>query len=78
MGGGRRNRVEEPSRWVRALVVLVALGVGAYGVSCLVRGRMVTEGVRLEGPPARAVGAVVATIAAVSLVRALYPRGREQ
>jgi hypothetical protein len=43
MGGGRRNRAEPPKRWVRALVALVALGVGVSGVSCLIRGRLVTE-----------------------------------
>ena len=76
MGGGRRNRAEPPNPWVRALVALVTLGVGVYGVSCLVRGRLVTEGVVLEGTPARIVGAIVAALAAISLVRTLYPWGR--
>ena len=42
MGEGRRNRAEPPKRWVRVLVALVALGVGVHGVSCLIRGRLVT------------------------------------
>jgi hypothetical protein len=62
---------------VRALVALVALGVGVYGVVCLIRGRLVTEGVVLEGIPARVVGATIAAIAAISLVRTLYPRERK-
>src|SRR5262249_11035629 len=76
MGGGRRNRAEAPSPWVRALVALVILGVGVYGVSCLIRGRLVTEGVVLEGLPARVVGALIAALAAISLARTLYPGGK--
>jgi hypothetical protein len=70
-------RMKPPNPWVRALVALVTLGVGGYGVSCLIRGRLVTEGVVLEGIPARVLGAIVAAIAAISLVRTLYPRGRK-
>ena len=76
MGGGRRNRAEPPNPWVRALVALVTLGVGVYGISCLIRGRLVTEDVVLEGIPARVVGAIIAAIAAIALVRTLDPRGR--
>jgi hypothetical protein len=77
MGGGRRNRAEPLNSWARALVALVALGVGVYGVSYLIRGRLVTEGVVLEGVLARVVGAILAALAAISLARTLYPRGRE-
>jgi hypothetical protein len=77
MGEGRRNRAAPPSPWVRILVALVALGVGVYGVSCLIRGRLVSEGVVLEGAPARVVGAAIAGIATVALIRTLYPP-REQ
>jgi len=77
MGEQRRNRAEPPSPWVRALIALIALGVGAYGVSCLILGRLVTEGVVLEGIPARVVGATLAVLAALSLVRTFYPRGRK-
>jgi hypothetical protein len=76
MGEGR-NRAEPPGPWVRALVALVALGVGVYGIICLIRGRLVTEGIVLEGMPARVVGALLAVLAAVTLFRTLYPRGRE-
>jgi hypothetical protein len=51
--------------------------VGVYGVSCLIRGRLVTEGVVLEGIPARVVGAIIAVMAAISLVQTLYPWGRK-
>ena len=77
MGGERRNRAEPPTPWVRTLVALVTLGVGVYGVSCLIRGRLVSEGVNLEGAPARVVGAIIAVLAAITLVRTLYPRGRK-
>jgi hypothetical protein len=73
MGGGRRNRAEPLSPWARALTALVTLGVGAYGVSCLIRGRLVTEGVVLEAVPARVVGAIIAAMAAIALVRTLVP-----
>jgi len=59
---------------VRAIVTLVTLGVGGYGVSCLIGGRLVTEGVVLEGVPARVVGAIIAGVAAITLARTLYPR----
>jgi hypothetical protein len=62
---------------VRTLVALVILGAGVYGVSCLIRGRLVSEGVALEGTPARVVGAIIAALAAISLVRTLSPRGRK-
>ena len=78
MAGGRRNRAESPNPWVRAFVALVTLGVGVYGVSCLMRGRMVTEGVVLEGVPARIVGAIIAALAAISLTRTLYSRRTRQ
>ena len=77
MGEGRRNRAEPPKRWVRAVIALVALGVGVHGVSCLIRGRLVSEGVVLEGAPARIIGAIIAGAAAISLARTLYPRGRK-
>jgi hypothetical protein len=78
MGGGRRDRAESPSPWLRAVVALVTLGVVAYGVSCLIRGRLVTEGVVLEGVPARVVGAAIAALAAISLARTIYPWGRKR
>jgi hypothetical protein len=53
------------------------LGVGAYGVSCLILGRLVTGGLVLEGIQARVVGAIIAALAAISLVRTFYPRGRK-
>jgi hypothetical protein len=59
-------------------VALVTLGVIVYGVSCLIRGRLVSEDVVLEGPSARIVGAVIAALAAISLVRTLYPWGRKR
>ena len=77
MGEGRRNRAEPPKRWVRAVIALVALGVGVHGVSCLIRGRLVTEGVVLEGVPARVVSALIAGVAAITLARTLYPRRRK-
>jgi hypothetical protein len=77
MGGERRNQAEPPNPWVRALVALVTLGMGGYGVSCLIRGRLVSEGVVLEGAPARIIGAIIAGAAAISLARTLYPRGRK-
>jgi hypothetical protein len=57
---------------VRALVCLVTLGIGVYGVSCLIRGRLVSEGAVLEGVSARVVGALIAALAAISLLRSLY------
>jgi hypothetical protein len=51
--------------------------VGVYGVSCLIRGRLVSEGVVLEGAPARVVGALIAALAAMTLARSLYGRGRK-
>jgi hypothetical protein len=63
---------------VRAAVALVALGAGAYGVVCLVRGRLETEGIVLEGAPARLVGALIAALAAITLARTLYPRWRKR
>ena len=75
MGEERRDRSEPPNPWVRVLITLVILGVGVYGVSCLVSGRLVTEGVVLEGTPARVVGAILAVLAAIGLVRTFYPRG---
>jgi hypothetical protein len=63
---------------VRALVALVALGVGVSGLSCLIRVRLVTEGLVLEGVPARVVGALIARVAAITLARTLYPRWRKQ
>jgi hypothetical protein len=55
--------------------VLVTLGMGVYGVNCLIRGRLVSEDVVLEGIPARVVGAIIAALAAIMLARNLYPRG---
>jgi hypothetical protein len=40
----------------------------------LVRGRLVTEGFVLEGVPARVVGGILAALAAVAVVRTIYPR----
>ena len=68
------NRPEPVNPWVRALVLLVTLGVGGYGIICLVRARMVTEGVVLEGFLARIVGAIIAGLAAISLIRSLHAR----
>jgi hypothetical protein len=62
---------------VRAVIALVALGVGVYGVSCLIHGRLVTEGIVLEGGPARVVGGIIAGVAAITLARTLYPRCRK-
>jgi hypothetical protein len=59
------------------LVVLVALGVIGYGLVCVVRGRLDTEGVVLEGVSARLLGAAVAGAAAVTLVRSAL-RWRKQ
>ena len=73
-----RNRTKTPSPWVRTIVVLVSLGVGVYGVSCLIRGKLVSEGVVLEGGPARVVGATIAVIAAVSLARTLLSNNRKR
>jgi hypothetical protein len=58
-------------------VALVTLGVVVYGVSCLIRGRLISEDVVLEGLSARIVGGVIATLAAISLVQTLYPWGRK-
>jgi len=77
MRGEHRKRVEQPKLWVRILVALVTLGVGVSGVMCLIRGRLATEGVVLEGAPARVVGAIIAVLATLSLVRTLTPRGRK-
>jgi hypothetical protein len=77
MGGGRRDRAESPSPWTRAIVALVTLGVLAYGMICLIRGRLVTEGVVLEGVPARVVGGTIVVLAAIALARTIYPRGRK-
>jgi hypothetical protein len=76
MGRERRNGAEPPNPWVRALVALVTLGVGVSGVICLIRGRLVSEGVVLEGVPARVVGAIIAGLAVLALARTLYPRGK--
>jgi hypothetical protein len=78
MGGGRRDRAESPSPWLRRIVVLVTLGVAAYGISCLIRGRLVTEGVVLEGAPERVVGATIAAVAAITLTRTIYPRRKKR
>ena len=75
MGAGRRNRAEPRNPWVRALAALVTLGVGVFGVSCLIRGRLVEEGVVLEGAPARVIGAAIAVLAAITLAQTIY-RGR--
>jgi hypothetical protein len=77
MGGERRNRAERPHLGVRIVVALVTLGVCVYGLVCLIRGRLVTEGVVLEGVPARVVGAVIAALAAIGLVRTLWPRRKK-
>jgi hypothetical protein len=59
--------------WVRVLAVLVGLGVIAVGVYMAVTGTWVYEDHALaEGVPARVVGAMVATIGVVSLVRSAY------
>jgi hypothetical protein len=76
--GEERHRAAPPNAWVRALIALVSLGVGAYGVSCLIRGRLVTEGIVLEGGPARVVGAIIAALAGISLARSLYPWVRKR
>jgi hypothetical protein len=68
----RQNRAGRPSLWVQVLVALVTLSVGVYGVSCIIRGRLVSEGVVLEGTSARVVGAIIAALSAISLVRSLY------
>jgi hypothetical protein len=57
---------------VRTFVVLLTLGVIGYGLSCMVRGRLVSEGITLEGVPARIVGAGVAGLAGIALVRSIY------
>jgi hypothetical protein len=57
---------------VRVVVVLLTLGVGVYGIICVIRGRLVSEDVVLTGAPARIVGAVLAALAAFSLVRSIY------
>ena len=78
MAEERHNRPEPLSPWARAVVAVVILGVGAYGVVCLIRGRLVTEGFVLEGFPARMVGGMIAVLAAISLVRTLYRGERKQ
>jgi len=50
-------------------------GRGRYGVNCLIRGRLVEEGVVLEGAPARVIGAAIAVLAAITLAQTIY-RGR--
>lgn len=77
MGGGRRNRAEPPNPWLRALGVLMTLGVGAYGVSGLIHGRLVNESEVLEGVPARVTGAIMVALASILLARRLYPRGEQ-
>jgi hypothetical protein len=78
MAQERQNQAEPLSPWVRALVAVVILGAGVYGVICLIRGRLVTEGFALEGFPARMVGGMIAVLAAISLVRTLYRGERKQ
>jgi hypothetical protein len=78
MAEERHNRPEPLSPWARAFVAIVVLGVGAYGLICLIRGRLVTEGVVLEGFSARVVGGMIAALATISLVRTLHPRWRKQ
>jgi hypothetical protein len=78
MGERRGDRAEPPGPWPRAAVALVTLGVAAYGVACLVRGRLVSEGVALEGAPARVVGATIAALAVFSLARTIFPRKRKR
>jgi hypothetical protein len=77
MGKAQRDQAESPSLWVRALVVLVALGVLVHGIYCLIHGRLETEGIVLEGVPARLVGASVAVFAAIVLAQTVYPRGKK-
>ena len=72
-----RDRAESPSPWLRGIVALVTLGVLAYGISCLIRGRLVTEGIVLEGAPARVAGGIIAMLAAIALARTIYPRRRK-
>jgi hypothetical protein len=72
MGGRRRKGDEPPGPWLRAVVVLLTLGVAGHGILCMIRGRLVSEEVVLEGAPARLVGAVVAALALVTLVRSVY------
>jgi hypothetical protein len=72
MGTQQEEEVQPPSPWVRAVVVLLTLAVGGYGVICLIRGRLVSEDVVLTGAPARIVGAVLAALAIVSLLRSIY------
>jgi hypothetical protein len=74
MGDERPNRSAPPGIGVRALVALICLATGAYGVVCIVRGRLVTEGIVLQGTSARIVGAMLAALAGVTLVRTFYPR----
>ena len=78
MAEERHNRSEPLSPWARAFVAIVILGVGAYGVICLIRGRLVTEGFVLEGLSARMVGGLIAVLATILLVRTLHPRWRKQ
>jgi hypothetical protein len=77
MGEKRRNRAEPPNPWVRAFVILIALAAGVYGVYCLIVGRLVTEGMVLERTPARLLGAAVAAVSAITVVRTFYPRRTE-
>ncbi len=72
MRSEQQEPVEPPGLGVQILVILVTLGVGGYGVFCAIRGRLVSEGVVLEGTPARIVGGMLVTLAAVSLVRSIH------
>ena len=78
MGDRGGDRAGPPSPWVRAFVALVTLAAGAYGVVCLARGRLVSEGVVLEGTPERVVGGIVAALAVLTLARTIFPGGRKR
>src|SRR5262249_19619897 len=78
MGDERPKRSGPPGRGVRALIALICLVTGGYGVVCFIRGRLVTENIVLQGTSARVVGAMIAALAVVTLVRTFYPRRTER
>ena len=73
MGDERPKRSAPPGIGVRVLLTLICLATGSYGVVCIVRGKLVTEGIVLQGTSARLVGAMIAGPAGVTLVRTFYP-----
>jgi hypothetical protein len=60
---------------VRVVIALVTLGVFVYGIYCLVAGRLVSEGMVLEGIPARLLGATIAVLAVITMARTIYLQG---